>query len=452
MLTVTSGSCEPWRLAIGDPQADALGDRGGALEPAARHHHRELVAAVAGTDVEDADGTPQDVGHVLDDRVAGQMPKAIVHRLERVHVDDLERQRGALPRCALQFFLQAALKVETVEEAARWIDDGGLRQAFDVTLGTQPCQRQRRRSHQRPEPRDVVGDERHVALAIGQTQDAEHVCASGHRYDDARLGAEPRAHSARRRGTRPRRARAGDGRDGTPRRSARARVRSARARSAPPRSRVPPRQRACRQARAARRWRIGRGLPRRQSAPAPRTPRRRPRPWRAGASATRRCRRAGPRGAPARRRARPRSPGAPTRRASSLLRAPAARRAGRRRPVTAPACARVLPAPTARRAPRSAHPRLVRTWARARCARRACWTLPSTLQAPATHRRENRRRPQAPPTRARSPAQPCASSARATARAATTTARPPDGGADPRRAGAWSPIPRRRAQKSKVVI
>ena len=50
-----------WRLAIGDPQPDALGDRGGALEPAAWHHHRELVAAVAGTDVEDADGTPQDV-------------------------------------------------------------------------------------------------------------------------------------------------------------------------------------------------------------------------------------------------------------------------------------------------------------------------------------------------------------------------------------------------------
>ena len=45
---------------------DALGDRGGAVETAARHHHRELLAAVARADVEDAHRAPQDVGDVLD--------------------------------------------------------------------------------------------------------------------------------------------------------------------------------------------------------------------------------------------------------------------------------------------------------------------------------------------------------------------------------------------------
>ena len=77
MLTVTRGSASAGRLGdSANAQADALGDRGRALETAARHHHRELLAAVARADVEDAHRAPQDVGDVLDDGVAGQVAEA----------------------------------------------------------------------------------------------------------------------------------------------------------------------------------------------------------------------------------------------------------------------------------------------------------------------------------------------------------------------------------------
>ena len=151
MLTVTVGSPGKRRLAVRDSQPDALRDGGRAVQTAARHHHGELVAAVARADVEDAHRSPQDVGDVLDDRVASQVPEAIVDHLERVDVDDLQRQRGALPGRALQFLLQATLEIGPVEETACRIDDRRLRQTVRALLGSQASQRQCGWRHQRAE-------------------------------------------------------------------------------------------------------------------------------------------------------------------------------------------------------------------------------------------------------------------------------------------------------------
>jgi hypothetical protein len=61
------------------------------------------------------------------------------------------------------------------------IDNRRLSEELRLPLRAFAYERQRHRREQNPEVRDVVHCERHVTVAIGDAQDAEHVRTRGHR-------------------------------------------------------------------------------------------------------------------------------------------------------------------------------------------------------------------------------------------------------------------------------
>ena len=83
---------------LGDGQADLLGEDPAAGRVGLGQERDELVAAVAGRDVDLADAAADDVRDAAQDLVAGDVPEPVVDRLEVVEVehDQAERPAGAV--------------------------------------------------------------------------------------------------------------------------------------------------------------------------------------------------------------------------------------------------------------------------------------------------------------------------------------------------------------------
>jgi hypothetical protein len=79
-----------------DGEANALGDGARAFLVGLGENDTELLAAVASSGVEAADGFPNGVGHPAEDLVADLMTVRVVEALEEVDIG--EQDRGVMPR------------------------------------------------------------------------------------------------------------------------------------------------------------------------------------------------------------------------------------------------------------------------------------------------------------------------------------------------------------------
>src|SRR5205814_1730982 len=94
-------------------------------------------------DIEDADRAPQDLGDGANHRVADQVPVRVVDGLEIVDVDHQQTDRQRMTLAALQFFLDARVKIPAIEQTTDGIDGGGLGERSRLHKRALPSERER---------------------------------------------------------------------------------------------------------------------------------------------------------------------------------------------------------------------------------------------------------------------------------------------------------------------
>ena len=74
---------------------------------------------------------------------------------------------------ALQFFLDARVKIPAIEQTTDGIDGGGLGERSRLHKRALPSERERERRRQSPQGRQIASRKRAAVGAIGDAQDAE---------------------------------------------------------------------------------------------------------------------------------------------------------------------------------------------------------------------------------------------------------------------------------------
>ncbi len=125
---------------------------------------------------------------VADHRVAHQVAVRVVDRLEVVDVDHQQADRERVALRALQFLLDARVKISAVEQAAHRIDRGGLGVGSRLREGPLAPEREGERRRQRAQRREIAPGERPAVGAIGDAQHAQHFGRrrNGHRGEGIR--------------------------------------------------------------------------------------------------------------------------------------------------------------------------------------------------------------------------------------------------------------------------
>src|SRR5690606_3579797 len=86
-------------------------------------HEEELLAAVAGDDVDLADAVAQAPRDLREDCVADDVPVSLVDALEVVDVEHRARERVAEALGSLELFREAGVEVTVVVEARQLVAD-----------------------------------------------------------------------------------------------------------------------------------------------------------------------------------------------------------------------------------------------------------------------------------------------------------------------------------------
>ena len=127
-LTVTCTALAAARIsAARTPLAQALGQDRGSLRPGLKQHERELVAAVAGRDVDRAGGRARhDPTIVCSTASPARCPYRSLICLKSSDVDDQQRELMPEAQRALDLALQLLVQAPAVREPGEWVGDGLL--------------------------------------------------------------------------------------------------------------------------------------------------------------------------------------------------------------------------------------------------------------------------------------------------------------------------------------